>query len=53
MMTLRERRELNKLEHGAIIEAIAARDGERARVELRRHLLNGRGRVMVAMTRET
>lgn len=53
IMTLGERREMNKLEHGAIIDAIAARDGERARTELRRHLLSGRSRVMVAMARET
>jgi DNA-binding FadR family transcriptional regulator len=49
MLTMRERRELNALEHGAIIDAIVARDGERARIEVRRHLLNGRGRVMMAM----
>lgn len=45
-LTLAERRELIALEHGGIVEAVAARDGDRARAEMRRHLLNGRTRVL-------
>ena len=45
-LTLAERRELIMLEHGGIVEAVAARDPDRARQEIRRHLLNGRSRVL-------
>ena len=47
-LSLGERRELIMLEHGAIVDAIAARDPDRARQEIRRHLLNGRSRVLSA-----
>lgn len=50
-LTLSERRELIVLEHGAIVDAVAARDGDRARAEMRRHLLNGRSRVLSAIER--
>jgi GntR family transcriptional regulator, transcriptional repressor for pyruvate dehydrogenase complex len=46
VLTAAERRELIALEHGAIVDAVTARDGDRARAELRRHLLNGRTRVL-------
>lgn len=45
-LTLTERRELITLEHGSIVDAVAARDADRARAEIRRHLLNGRTRVL-------
>lgn len=50
-LTLAERRELIVLEHGSIVDAVAARDGDRARTEMRRHLLNGRTRVLSAIDR--
>jgi GntR family transcriptional regulator, transcriptional repressor for pyruvate dehydrogenase complex len=50
-LTLAERRELITLEHGGIVEAVAARDADRARAEIRRHLLNGRTRVLSALDR--
>jgi DNA-binding FadR family transcriptional regulator len=50
-LTLAERRELITLEHGAIVEAVAARDSDRARTEMRRHLLNGRTRVLSTFER--
>lgn len=50
-LTLAERRELISLEHGAIVEAVAARDSDRARTEIRRHLLNGRTRVLSTLER--
>lgn len=50
-LTLAERRELITLEHGAIVEAVAARDSDRARTEIRRHLLNGRTRVLSTLDR--
>jgi GntR family transcriptional repressor for pyruvate dehydrogenase complex len=46
VLTMAERRELIALEHGAIVAAVAARDGDRARAEMRRHLLAGRTRVL-------
>ncbi|SDG53082.1 FadR/GntR family transcriptional regulator [Bosea robiniae] len=46
VLTMAERRELIALEHGAIVAAVAARDGDRARAEMRRHLLAGRMRVL-------
>ncbi|MCL4187619.1 MAG: FCD domain-containing protein [Rhodobacteraceae bacterium] len=48
-LTLAERRELIMLEHGGIVDAVAARDADRARQEIRRHLLNGRTRVLSAI----
>ncbi len=50
-LTLAERRELITLEHGGIVDAVAARDADRARAELRRHLLNGRTRVLSTLER--
>jgi DNA-binding FadR family transcriptional regulator len=50
-LTLAERRELISLEHGAIVAAVAARDSDRARTEIRRHLLNGRARVLSTVDR--
>ncbi|MCM0019887.1 MAG: FCD domain-containing protein [Tagaea sp.] len=41
-----ERREIITVEHGEIVEAIAARNPERARSAARRHLLNGRVRLL-------
>ena len=52
-LTLTERRELITLEHGGIIEAVAARDADRARAEIRRHLLNGRTRVLSTVGRQS
>ena len=49
ILTLSERREVITLEHGGIIEAVAAGDAGRARGEIRRHLLNGRARVLSAL----
>jgi DNA-binding FadR family transcriptional regulator len=46
VLTMAERRELIALEHGAIVAAVTARDGDRARAEMRRHLLAGRTRVL-------
>ncbi|MGX1743737.1 FadR/GntR family transcriptional regulator [Bosea sp. NPDC055353] len=46
VLTMAERRELIAVEHGAIVAAVAARDGDRARAEMRRHLLAGRTRVL-------
>ena len=46
VLTMAERRELIALEQGAIVAAVAARDGDRARAEMRRHLLAGRTRVL-------
>ena len=51
-LTLAERRELIALEHGGIVDAVAARDAERARAEMRRHLLNGRTRVLSTVGRQ-
>jgi len=48
-LTMAERRELIALEHGAIVDAVAKRDGDRARAEMRRHLLAGRTRVLSDM----
>ena len=50
-LTLAERRELISLEHGGIVDAGAARDADRARAEIRRHLLNGRSRVLSTLER--
>ena len=50
-LTLAERRELISLEHGGIVDAVAARDADRARAEIRRHLLNGRSRVLSTLER--
>lgn len=49
VLTPGERREVITLEHGGIIAAVAARDADRARAEIRRHLLNGRARVLGAV----
>lgn len=46
VLTMAERRELIALEHGAIVAAVAARDSDCARAEMRRHLLAGRTRVL-------
>lgn len=52
ILTLGERREVITLEHGGIIAAVAAGDAARARAEIRRHLLNGRARVLGALRHE-
>jgi len=44
-----ERREINAVEHGEIVDAIAARSPDRARSAVRRHLLNGRARLLSAI----
>ncbi|MEX2552626.1 MAG: FCD domain-containing protein [Actinomycetota bacterium] len=49
ILTLGERREVITLEHGGIIAAVVDRDADRARAEIRRHLLNGRARVLGAL----
>lgn len=49
VLTQRERREIIEIEHGEVIDAIAARDPERARSAIRRHLLNGRARLLSAI----
>jgi len=46
IFTLSERRELISVEHGDIVTAISERDPDRARSMLRRHLLNGRARMI-------
>ncbi len=46
IFTLSERRELISVEHGDIVTAIAERDPDRARSMVRRHLLNGRARLI-------
>jgi GntR family transcriptional regulator, transcriptional repressor for pyruvate dehydrogenase complex len=43
-----ERREIIVMEHSEIIEAVAQRNPDRARAALRRHLLNGRARILGA-----
>ncbi len=45
-----DRREIVEVEHGDIIEAIADRAPDRARSALRRHLLNGRARMLGTVT---
>ena len=45
-----DRREIVEVEHGEIIEAIADRAPDRARGALRRHLLNGRARMLGTVT---
>lgn len=50
VLTQRERREIIEIEHGEVIEAIAVRDPERARSAIRRHLLNGRARLLSAIS---
>ncbi len=49
ILTLGERREIIDIEHGEIIAAIADGDAERARAAMRRHLLNGRARLLSAV----
>lgn len=51
ILTPGERREVITIEHGEVIAAIVERDADRARSALRRHLLNGRARVLGAMRR--
>ena len=46
IFTLSERRELISVEHGDIVTAISEGDPARARSMLRRHLLNGRARLI-------
>ncbi len=48
VMSLAQRREIIDIEHGEIIDAIAERNPERARSAVRRHLLNGRARLLSA-----
>jgi DNA-binding FadR family transcriptional regulator len=47
-MSSAERREIIDSEHGEIVDAIAGRNPERARSAVRRHLLNGRARLLSA-----
>lgn len=49
ILTLGERREIIDIEHGEIVAAIADGDAERARAAMRRHLLNGRARLLSAI----
>lgn len=51
ILTLAERREVIAVEHGEIIEAIAAGDVTEARAAMRRHLLNGRARLLSSVPR--
>lgn len=46
VMSSAERREIIAIEHGEIVGAIAAHDSDRARSAVRRHLLNGRARLL-------
>lgn len=48
-----ERREIVEAEHVAIVEAIAAGDPDGARNAVRRHLLNGRARMLGAVSTAT
>jgi GntR family transcriptional repressor for pyruvate dehydrogenase complex len=48
VMSSAERREIIDIEHGEIVDAIAERNPERARSAVRRHLLNGRARLLNA-----
>jgi DNA-binding FadR family transcriptional regulator len=48
VMSPAERREIIASEHGEIVDAIAAHNAERARSAVRRHLLNGRARLLSA-----
>ncbi len=49
ILTLGERREIINVEHGEIVAAIADGEPERARAAMRRHLLNGRARLLSAI----
>jgi len=49
ILTPAERREIVEAEHAAIVRAIAARRPDEARAALRRHLLNGRARMLGAV----
>jgi GntR family transcriptional repressor for pyruvate dehydrogenase complex len=51
VMSPSERREIIASEHGAIVDAIAAHNAEQARSAVRRHLLNGRARLLSAFDR--
>jgi GntR family transcriptional repressor for pyruvate dehydrogenase complex len=51
VMSPSERREIIASEHGAIVDAIAAHNVEQARSAVRRHLLNGRARLLSAFDR--
>lgn len=51
ILTLAERREIIANEHGEIIAAIAARKSDEARQAARRHLLNGRARLLSSLDR--
>ncbi|WP_439496025.1 FadR/GntR family transcriptional regulator [Bosea sp. (in: a-proteobacteria)] len=49
ILTLTERREIIAVEHGEIIAAIAEQRPDLARAAVRRHLLNGRARVLSSL----
>lgn len=49
ILSLAERREIIEVEHGEIIAAIAERRADLARQALRRHLLNGRARLLSSL----
>jgi GntR family transcriptional repressor for pyruvate dehydrogenase complex len=51
VMTPSERREIIEVEHGDILAAIAARSAGDARSAARRHLLNGRARLLSTLSR--
>lgn len=51
VLTLAERREIIAVEHGDILAAIAAGNAADARNALRRHLLNGRARLLSSVSR--
>jgi DNA-binding FadR family transcriptional regulator len=50
ILTPAERREIVEAEHAAIVRAVAARRPDDARAALRRHLLNGRARMLGAVS---
>lgn len=51
VLTFAERREVIAVEHGDIIAAIAAGNAAEARIAARRHLLNGRARLLSSIAR--
>jgi DNA-binding GntR family transcriptional regulator len=50
VLTLEQRREIIAVEHGDIIEAIELGKAAEARLAVRRHLLNGRARLLSSLS---
>jgi DNA-binding FadR family transcriptional regulator len=50
VLTLEQRREIIAVEHGDIIEAIELGKAADARLAVRRHLLNGRARLLSSLS---